>query len=184
MRENVEEELAKLEVFGPTTVGWDINLPPNEYVDEYGEPIEAGIDFGEPDPRVPSRRDHNHPEVQHLREHLRKNNGIRNLEICSPDEVERATRIFRRDGFVVVRDLLSPDRLADMREACARNLRKILSVPGLYGRRYMQESGRLPHRYCYGTTSASRQMMHEMAWANMIDMPTNTPNSEVHFCVR
>lgn len=175
MRENVEEELAKLEVFGPTSVGWDSNLPPNEYVDEYGEPIEAGTDFGEPDPRVPSCRDRNHPEVQHLREHLRKNNGIRHLEICSPDEVERATRIFRRDGFVVVRDLLSPNRLADMREACARNLRKILSVPGLYGRRYMQESGRLPHRYCYGTTSASRQMMHEVAWANMIDMPTTTP---------
>ena len=175
MRECVAEDLEKLQVFGPTSVGWDINLPPNEYVDEYFRRVMANENFGEPDPRVPSSRDPSHPEVQRLREHLRQNNGIRDLKICTPDEAEYATRIFRRDGFVVVRNLLSRDRLVEMREACARNPRKILSVQGLHGRRYMQESGRLPHRYCYGTASASRQMMHEKAWANMIDMPTTTP---------
>ena len=39
----------------------------------------------------------------------------------------------------------------------------------------MTETGRLPHRYSYGTCSASRQMLHHPAWANMIDLPTTTP---------
>lgn len=41
-----------------------------------------------------------------LRECLRENNGIAGLEICAPHEVERATQIFHRDGFVAVRDAL------------------------------------------------------------------------------
>ena len=42
-------------------------------------------------------------------------------------------------------------------------------------RKYVAESGRLPHRYCYGTTSSSRQMLHHPAWTQMIDLPTVTP---------
>jgi len=38
------------------------------------------------------------PGVQALKEHLVANNGIKGLEICEPHEVERATRIFHRDG--------------------------------------------------------------------------------------
>ena len=163
-----------LTVFGPTSVGWDAATLPNEVVDEDGTPLrEEG--FGEPDPRVPPRRVPDDPDVVALREHLRANNGIRGLEICTPDEVERAARIYRRDGFVVVRDALDEERLALFREGCARRLREILSHPGRDGRKYMAETGRLPHRYCYGTTSASRQMMHDPAWTAMIDLPTTTP---------
>ena len=39
----------------------------------------------------------------------------------------------------------------------------------------MMETGRLPHRYSYGTCSASRHLMHEEAWASVIDLPTTTP---------
>ena len=86
------------------------------------------------------------------------------------------TRILRRrDGFVVVRDLLDPDTLAMMREASARVLGQILDIPGVDGRKYVTETGRLPHRYSYGTASASRQMLHEPEWAAMVDMPTTTP---------
>ena len=163
-------ELDGLRVHGDCDVGWDAMTPPNEVVDEYGVPaLDPG--FGEPDPRVPSRRVYEDPEVVALREHLRANNGIRGLEICTPDEVERAARIYRRDGFVVVRDLLNPEQLAHIRQGCAETLAEMLSQPGYPGRKYVAESGRLAHRYCYGTSSSSRQMLHHPAWVQMVDLP-------------
>lgn len=173
-RPSKDEELRDFRVFGDTLAGWDAAVPPNEVVDEDGVPMESLVGRA-PDPRCPPRRVINDPEVEALRRHLKANNGIRGLEICTPDEVERATRIFRRDGFVVVRDALDADHLALFREGCARVLKEILAMPGRDGRRYLAESGRLPHRYCYGTTSASRQMMHDPAWTSMIDLPTTTP---------
>lgn len=172
---SIQQELAELRVVGPTAVGWDPKLPPNEHVDEVGNFVTGQEGYGEPDPYSPSSRVSSDTEVEELRAHLRSQNGIYGLEICAPNEVERAARIFHRDGFVVVRDALVEPRLADLREACERNLRTILSAPHQTDRKYVQETGRLPHRYCYGTCSASRQMMHEPAWANLIDMPTTTP---------
>lgn len=170
----MESDLANYRVHGPTPIGWDAATLPNEVVDDDGSPLRVD-GFGEPDPRVPARRVPDAPDVQALREHLRANNGIRGLEICTPEDVERAARIYRRDGFVVVRDALDKEHLALFREGCARRLREILSHPGRDGRKYMAETGRLPHRYCYGTTSGSRQMMHDPAWTSMIDLPTTTP---------
>ena len=174
-RSSVLAELASLEVYGDTAVGWDAGTPINETVDERGEPFPPRPGFGVPDPRAPARRVYDDPSVQALRDRLRRHNGICGLEICAPDETERAARIFRRDGFVVVRDLLDAKRLRLLREGSARALRQILETPGADGRKYMTESGRLPHRYSYGTSSASRQMLHEPEWAAMIDLPTTTP---------
>lgn len=123
-------ELDGLQVYGETLVGWDKNIPPNETLDEDGNPFPADRGFGVPDPRAPSHRVYNDPEVVALREHLRQHNGIRGIEICSPNEVKKAARIFHRDGFVVVRDLLNAEQLARWREGCARVLREILALPG------------------------------------------------------
>ncbi len=171
----VRDELATLEVYGDTAVGWDAHTPVNETVDENGNPFPTERSFGVPDPRAPARRVYDDPSVVALREHLRSHNGLRGLEICAPDEVQRAARIFHRDGFVVVRDLLDEEHLRLFRQGSAEALRQILEVPGAGERKYMTESGRLPHRYSYGTSSASRQMLHEAAWAAMIDLPTTTP---------
>ena len=168
-------ELAGLEVYGDTAVGWDAHTPVNETVDEHGDAVAKPSGFGVPDPRAPARRVYDDPGVAALRAHLRAENGIRGLEICAPDEVERAVRVFRRDGFVVVRDLLDEAHLRLFRQGSARALRQILAVPGAGGRKYMTETGRLPHRYSYGTSSASRQMLHEPEWAAMVDLPTTTP---------
>ena len=168
-------ELDDLRVHGETGVGWCAATPPNEFVDENGRPAVIPGPFGEPDPRAPPRRDPGAPEVRALRETLREKNGIEGLEILDPGEVERAARIFFRDGFVVVRDLLDPGRLQRFREASARRLKQILEIPGEGGRKYVTESGRLPHRYSYGTSSASRQLLHDPVWASMIDLATTTP---------
>ena len=164
-----------LRVFGASDVGWCAATPPNETSDEDGRPLVRTEGFTAADPRAPARRVYDDPEVVALREHLRRHNGLVGLEIVAPDEIERAKRIFFRDGFVVVRDLLDADHLAAFREASARVLQAILDIPGFGGRRYVTESGRLPHRYSYGTSSASRQLLHEPEWAQMVDLPTTTP---------
>jgi ectoine hydroxylase-related dioxygenase (phytanoyl-CoA dioxygenase family) len=157
------------------SVGWDERTPPNETVDDDGNPSLANPGFGVADPRAPRRRVYDDPDVVALREHLRAHNGIYGLEIVEPNDAKRAARIFRRDGFVVVRDLLDAGQLQRFRDACARVLADILAIPGRHGRRYMTETQRLPHRYSYGTSSASRHLMHDPVWASMIDLPTTTP---------
>ncbi len=169
----LQSELQEMQVYGETQVGWDENIPPNETVDSDGNPENRG--FGGSDPNSPKHRVYDDPEVETLRARLRQHNGIRGLEICEPSEVKKIARIFRRDGFVVVRDLLNAEQLARWREGCAETLREILSIPGQGKRKYANETGRLPHRYSYGTSSASRQMLHHPVWASMLDLPTTTP---------
>ena len=172
----LQAELDGLTVHRETLVGWDENTPPNETLDQYGNLLarNRGV-VPVPDSRSPNRRVYDDPGVEALRTHLQAHNGIRGLEICDPSEVKRAARIFRRDGFVVVRDLLNVEQLDRWRAGCAEALRQILETPGPGERKYMTETGRLPHRYSYGTCSASRQMLHHTAWASMIDLPTTTP---------
>ena len=175
-KRDLQAELDGMTVHQETMVGWDENTPPNETLDQYGNLLASnrGV-VPVPDNRSPKRRVYDDPGVEALRAHLREHNGIRGLEICDPSEVKRAARIFRRDGFVVVRDLLNAEQLESWRAGCAEALRQVLETPGPGERKYMTETGRLPHRYSYGTCSASRQMLHHPAWANMIDLPTTTP---------
>ena len=169
------DELSNLAVHGDSNVGWDVHTPPNETVDERGKPFPIERGFGLPDPNAPGRRVFDDPEVVALRAYLREHNGLRGLEICSPEEVDRAARIFRRDGFVVVKDLLDAEQIERWRDGCARVLKQLLEIPGLGRRKYVTETGRLPHRYSYGTCSGCRQTVHDPDWAAMIDLPTTTP---------
>jgi hypothetical protein len=174
-------ELDGLKVTGETTIGWCAATPPNETTDDDGNPYVPEAKSGRVDPRAPRARAYDDPDVQALRARLREHNGMRGVEIVEPHEVERAARIFFRDGFVVVNNLLDPERLAIWRDASARVLKLILENKGEGGRKYITESGRLPHRYSYGTASASRELLHEPAWASMIDLPTTTPILEKIF---
>jgi hypothetical protein len=171
----------RVSVVGETDLGWDVRTPPNETVDADGNPSPMEPGFGVPDPNAPATRRYDDPDVVALRAHLKAHNGIDGLEICAPDEVGRIARILRRDGFVVVRDLLDADQLERWRTGCARVLRQILEIPGRDGRSYVTETQRLPHRYSYGTCSASRHLLHEPEWADMVDLPTTTPILEAIF---
>ncbi|MBS0469752.1 MAG: phytanoyl-CoA dioxygenase family protein [Proteobacteria bacterium] len=168
-------ELDDFRIYGETSVGWCAATAPNETTDEEGRPYVPELATKQVDPRAPKARVYDDPEVVALRERLRAKNGITGLEIVEPHEVERAARIFYRDGFVVVRGLLSPERLERWREASARVLKMILEIKGEGGRKYITETGRLPHRYSYGTASASRELLHDPVWASMVDLPTTTP---------
>ena len=168
-------ELENIQVFGETEVGWCPLTLPNETVDDNGRPFVQEKGFSARDPRTPKRRVYDDPGVCALREHLRAHNGIQGLEIVGPHEIERAAQIFFRDGFVVVRDVLNASELERFRAASALVLKQILQIPGAGGRKYLTESYRLPHRYSYGTASASRHLLHDPVWASMIDLPTTTP---------
>ena len=89
----LETHLKDLRVHGPTAIGWDPDTPVNERVDAHGRPMPLDAEFGVSDPRAPARRMPHHPDVEALRNHLREHNGIRQLEIVAPDEVDRAVQI-------------------------------------------------------------------------------------------
>lgn len=168
-------ELDGLKILGETSVGWDAATPPNETTDDDGRPYVPELASGRVDPRAPRARAYDHPDVQALRVQLREKNGLAGVEIVEPHEIDRAQRIFFRDGFVVVNNLLNPEQLERWRDASARVLKQIFEIKGEGGRKYVTESGRLPHRYSYGTASASRELLHDPVWASMVDLPTTTP---------
>ncbi len=172
---DTDEELLGLSIHLDSDVGWCAATPPNETTDDVGNPVVRERGFSAADPRAPRRRVYDDPEVVALREHLRRHNGIPCLEQFTPGDVDAAAAAFWRDGFVVVRDVLDAATLERMREASTEALRRILAVPGVGGRKYVTETARLPHRYSYGTSSASRQLLHEPAWVDLIDLPTTTP---------
>jgi len=169
-----ENEMETLSVHCDSTVGWDEAVEANETMDDHGN-IQYNTLFALTDPRAPARRSLEDPNVKRLRAHLKENNGIQGLEICEPSEVELAVRIFRRDGFVVVRDVLDSKLLEQLRAATSRVLRQMLEDIGPNGLKYFAESGRLPHRYGLGTCSGSRHMAHDPTWAALMDLPTATP---------
>ncbi len=118
-------------------------------------------------------RSYDDPNVVQLRQKLQRHNGIKGLEVLDPTEVERAAQLFHRDGFVVVRDLLGPEQMARMRRATERALDEMLAVDPTCAAG--GGAGGLPHRFSFGSSSASRHMLHVDEWVELVDMPTTTP---------
>jgi len=113
------------------------------------------------------------PGVMALRKRLKEHNGIPNLELVDPQDVDRAVELFYRDGFVAVANALTGPRLEALQTATSRVVDEILAVDpdGSMG----GGAGGLPHRYSFGSTSASRHRLHDRAWVDVIDMETTTP---------
>jgi hypothetical protein len=177
-------------------LGWNAAVPPNGFADraaaaEYfsnDNPLGLATPTGEVeiettpehrnlvagDPRCATwTRSYDDPGVVALRARLRERNGIPGLEIVSPDDVERATALFHRDGFVAVRDAIGPAQLDRLRSAADEVIDTLVAADpeGAVG----GGAGGLPHRYSFGATSATRQMFHRSEWCELLDMPTTTP---------
>ena len=69
-----------------------------------------------------------HDDLDSQRAYLTAHNGIRGLEVLDPSEVDRAVRIFRRDGFVVVRDALTADQLAFLKAGVDEAVQAIVAL--------------------------------------------------------
>ena len=104
-----------------------------------------------------------------LRRHLQAHNGIRGLEVFTPDQVDRVRDVFYRDGFVVVSDALSNEQLAFLREGVDREIHEIAK------RDRYRVGNRGSHRYSFGGASLTGHQMHNPEWAMLIDLPTVTP---------
>ena len=114
-------------------------------------------------------RDPQDAKVQKLRAYLDNNNGMKGLEILAPDEIDRAVKIFYRDGFVVVRDVLNTERLDFLQKGCDRVVREMLKLdPHRIGNRGS-------HRYSFGGASKTGHLMHQPEWAMLLDLETVTP---------
>lgn len=104
-----------------------------------------------------------------LREHLLANNGIVGLDILDPGEVEQAVSLFHRDGFVVVRDALTPEQVEFLRAGVDQAVDDIVALdPDRSGNRGS-------HRYSFGGSSSTRSMLHRPEWQMLIDVPTVAP---------
>lgn len=178
------------------TYGWNASVPPNGHANRTDgadtasndNPLGLATQPGEVeiettpehlnlvagDPRCAGwTRSYDDPGVVALRERLRQRNGIPGLEVVAADDVDRAVALFHRDGFVAVRDALSPARLDRLRSAVNEVIETLRAADpeGAVG----GGAGGLPHRYSFGGTSASRHMFHRSEWCDLIDLPTTTP---------
>ena len=109
---------------------------------------------------------HDDPDVAALREELKASAGIPGIEVVSPDEpgfAERAAAIFRRDGFVLVKDVLNEERLERIRAGAD------IVVRGIVGNDPTMTSNRGSHRYSFGGTAAYYDQ-HD-AWSALIEPP-------------
>lgn len=115
-------------------------------------------------------RDRNDPEVVAQRQYLAEHNGIAGLELLDPHEIDRAVRVFRRDGFVVIRDALD----AAQTDALASGVTEVADE--IVAADTDERSGnRGSHRYSFGGSSVTRSMLHRPEWQMLIDLPTVTP---------
>jgi hypothetical protein len=104
-----------------------------------------------------------------LRRYLHSTNGIRGLETFTPSAIEDIVRVFRRDGFVVVTDVLTPDQTAFLKAGCDDVVSQIMALDP------NREGNRGSHRYSFGATSKTRSYLHRPEWRMLIDLPTLTP---------
>ena len=79
----------------PSAVGWDAACEVNTTLNAAGESLlNTGREgFGQPDPLSPKNRVRDDPEVEHLRAHLKQNNGI---TVRSPPRAKRTGSLLRK----------------------------------------------------------------------------------------
>ena len=98
------------------------------------------------------------PSVIQLRRHLEANSGIKGLEIVKPDDIETAIRLFRRDGFVVVENVLNDDQISILASGCDQLIKEITDLD----RQNIGNRG--SHRYSFGGSSLTRSQLHRPEW--------------------
>ncbi len=114
-------------------------------------------------------RDPRSDDMVELRNHLSLNSGIRGLEIFEPGQIESIVRVFRRDGFVVVAEVLTADQVDYLRAGCDEVVSELQAVdPDGHGNRGS-------HRYSFGSASTTRSQIHRPQWQMLLDLPTLMP---------
>jgi ectoine hydroxylase-related dioxygenase (phytanoyl-CoA dioxygenase family) len=85
------------------------------------------------------------------------------VEVVHPAAAERAAAIFHRDGFVVVRDALTPEQLAYAQAGARRVIAEQMEATPL------EKANRGFARYSFGP------QLHHPEWQQLVDLPTVLP---------
>lgn len=109
------------------------------------------------------------PHIVELRQELEAHNGIRGLEVFQPGDIEHIIRVFRRDGFVVVSDVLDDEQVDFLRGGCDEVVSEVLALDP------DRQGNRGSHRYSFGAVSSTRSQLHRPQWQMLIDLPALTP---------
>ncbi|MFK7914092.1 MAG: phytanoyl-CoA dioxygenase family protein [Pseudomonadales bacterium] len=105
-------------------------------------------------------------QVSALREHLLAHNGLHGLELLAATDLDRAVRLFRRDGFVVIANILNDDQIAQLAEGCNEVIDDIVALDA------DQRGNRGSHRYSFGGSSLTRSQLHHPAWQMLLQLPS------------
>ncbi len=105
------------------------------------------------------------PDLAAQRAYLAANNGIKGLEVLGQQDLPRALELFRRDGFVVIADVLTPVQTAFLAAGCAEVAGEILALDERRG------GTRGSHRYSFGGSSMTRSQLHRPEWQMMLEIP-------------
>ena len=74
-----------------------------------------------------------------------------------------------RDGFVVVRDVLTADQVKFLRQGCEREAAEVVAMdPNRDGNRHR-------NRYSWGGASLTNSVLHREEWVMLVDLPTLNP---------
>jgi len=123
----------------------------------------AGAETGEPIGWSGKSKDD--PQVLELKTHLETNNGIKGLQILGSNEVDEAVSLFKRDGFVVIGDVLNSEQIDILASGCNEVINEVaLLDPDNHGNRGS-------HRYSFGGSSLTRSQLHRPAWQMLLDVP-------------
>lgn len=100
-----------------------------------------------------------------LRAYLEASNGIAGLEIVAPDNLARALELFRRDGFVVIANVLNDEQTAFLANGCSEIACEVLALD------QSRNGNRGSHRYSFGGSSLTRSQLHRPEWQMMLQVP-------------
>ncbi len=100
-----------------------------------------------------------------LRANLEASNGIKGLEILQPGDIQRALELFRRDGFVVIADVMNADQTQFLANGCKEVAAEILELD------QRRNGNRGSHRYSFGGSSLTRSQLHRPEWQMLLGIP-------------
>jgi hypothetical protein len=123
----------------------------------------TGAETGEPTGWSDKSKDD--PQVLELKAHLETNNGIKGLQILGCNDVDEAVSLFKRDGFVVIGDVLNSEQIDFLASGCNDVINEVSALdPDNRGNRGS-------HRYSFGGSSLTRSQLHRPAWQMLLDVP-------------
>lgn len=114
--------------------------------------------------RIPRTESLTEPDIAALRAHLAANNGLNGLDVLRPGDMARVVELFRRDGFVVIAEVLTAKQTDFLAQGCRDVAAEVLALDGA------RNGNRGSHRYSFGGSSLTRSQLHRPEWQMMLEV--------------